>query len=81
LSKLVAAHRPKVIPKELTGKALPWVHIVIGNAKRMILNIFHDVKPEYLQNYLNEFYYTFNRQYFGEMQFERLLIASAYLQK
>jgi hypothetical protein len=53
LHKLIAQHRPEVIPKELTGKALPWVHIAISNAKRMLLDVFHDIKPEYLQNYLN----------------------------
>jgi hypothetical protein len=31
---------------------------------------------EYLQNYLNEFCYKFNRRYFGQWQFERLLVAS-----
>jgi hypothetical protein len=76
LSKLVAAHHPQVIPKDLIGKALPWVHIAISNAKRVLLDIFHDIKPEYLQNYLNEFCYKFNRRYFGEWQFERLLVAS-----
>jgi hypothetical protein len=77
LSKLVAEHRPKVIPKELIGKSLPWVHIAITNAKRQLLAIFHEIKPEYLQNYLNEFCYKFNRRYFGELQFERVLVASA----
>jgi hypothetical protein len=76
LSKLIAEHRPKVIPKKLVGKSLPWVHIAISNAKRMFLDIFHNVKPEYLQNYLNEFCYKFNRRYFGELQFERVLVAS-----
>jgi len=50
--KLVAEHRPQVMPKELIGNSLPWVHIAISNAKRMFLDIFHDIKPEYLQNYL-----------------------------
>ena len=76
LHKLIAKHRPKVIPKELIGTALPWVHIAISNAKRVLLDVFHDIKPEYLQNYLNEFCYKFNRRYFGEWQFERLLVAS-----
>jgi hypothetical protein len=73
LRKLIAEHRPKVIPKELIGAALPWVHIAISNAKRVLLDIFHDIKPEYLQNYLNEFCYKFNRRYFDEQQFERVL--------
>jgi hypothetical protein len=74
--KLIAEHRPKVIHKELICKSLQCVHIAISNAKRMLLDIFHDIKPEYLQNYLNEFCYKFNRRYFGEAQFERVLVAS-----
>jgi hypothetical protein len=54
---------------------LPWVHIAISNAKRQIINTFHDVKPEFLQKYLDEFCYKFNRRYFGEALFGRLLIA------
>jgi len=76
LGKLIAGHRPQVIPKKMIGKSLPWVHIAISNAKRMLLDMFHDIKSEYLQNYLNEFCYKFNRRYFGEAQFERILVAS-----
>jgi len=72
---LVKKHRPKVIKKEDIGKVLPWVHIAISNAKRMLLNTFHNIQPEYLQSYLNEFCYMFNRRYFGEKKFDRLLIA------
>jgi len=73
---LVKEHRPKVIPKKEVAKMLPWVHITISNAKRMLLDIFHDIKPEYLQNYLNEFCYKFNRRYFGEQRFDRLMVAA-----
>jgi DNA-directed RNA polymerase subunit RPC12/RpoP len=73
---IVKKHHPQVIPKKETGKILPWVHIAISNAKRMLLDIFHDIKPEYLQYYLNEFCYKFNRRYFGENLFDRLMIAS-----
>ena len=66
LKDIVKEHRPQVIPKQEIGKVLPWVHIAISNAKRMLLDIYHDIKPEYLQNYLNEFCYKFNRRYFGE---------------
>ena len=61
----VKEHHPQVIPPKEVGKLLPWVHIAISNAKRMFLDIFHDIKPEYLQSYLNEFCYKFNRRYFG----------------
>lgn len=77
LKKIVSKHKARVIPKEQIGEILPWVHIAISNAKRILLNIYHDVKPEYLQDYLNEFCYKFNRRYFGEALFDRLLIASA----
>ena len=73
---MVKEHRPEVIPKKETGKMLPWVHMAISNAKRMMLDIFQDIKPEYLQNYLNEFCYKFNCRYFGENLFDRLMIAS-----
>ncbi len=77
LKNLVEKHRPKVIPKEDVGKVLPWVHIAISNAKRVLLNTFHDIQPEFLQSYLNEYCYMFNRRYFGEMKFDRLMVAAA----
>ena len=63
------------IPKEKVGEVLPWVHIAISNAKRQILNTFHDAKPEFLQRYLDEFCYKFNRRFLGEALFNRLLVA------
>lgn len=76
LKNVVAGHQAQVIHKKKIGDVLPWVHIAISNAKRLILDIFHDIKPEHLQNYLDEFCYNFNRRYFGETTFDRLLIAS-----
>ena len=73
---LVKEHVSQVIPKELVGTLLPWVHIAISNAKRQLLDIHHDICPEYLQSYLNEFCYKFNRRYFNDNVFERMLVAS-----
>jgi hypothetical protein len=73
---LVMEHCPKVIPETEVAKMLPWVHIAISNAKRMLLNIFHHIRPEYLQNYLNEFCYKFNWRYFGEQHFDRPMVAA-----
>ena len=73
---LVKEHVSQVNPKELVGTLLPWVHIAISNAKRQLLDIHHDICPEYLQSYLNEFCYKFNRRYFCDGVFERMLIAS-----
>ena len=76
LKDIVKEHRPKVIPKTEVGKVLPCVHIAISNAKRQLLDIYHQINPEYLQSYLNEFCYKFNRRYFGEQLFDRLMVAS-----
>ena len=53
-------------PKDI-GKVLPWVHIAISNAKTQLADMHHGNKPEFLQEYLNEFCYKFNRRYFGEV--------------
>ena len=76
LKKYIPRHNAQVIPKEKVGEVLPWVHIAISNAKRQLINTFHDIKPEFLQNYLDEFCYKFNRRYYGEALFNRLLVAS-----
>jgi hypothetical protein len=41
---------------------LPWVHIAIGNLKAFLLGTFHGVSGKYLQEYLSEFCYRFNRR-------------------
>lgn len=76
----VASHKAIVMDdKKKVGKVLPWVHIAISNAKRSILDTYHDIKAEFLQLYLNEFCYKFNRRYFGFRLFERLeLCACSY---
>jgi transposase-like protein len=76
LKDFVPRHNAQVIPKEKVGEILSWVHIAISNSKRLILNTFHNVKPEFLQKYLDEFCYKFNRRYFGEALFNRLLVAT-----
>ena len=69
----VAGHETYVMKdKARVGRVLPWVHISISNAKRSILDTYHDVKEDFLQLYLNEFCYKFNRRYFGFHLFERL---------
>lgn len=62
--------------KTKIAKAFPWVHTAISNAKKKLLGLHHHVKDNYMQNYLNEFCYKFNRRYFGENLFERLIVAT-----
>ena len=76
LEDVVKEHLPQVIPETEVGKVLPWVHIAISNAKRQLLDVYHRIDAVYLQSYLNEFCYKFNRRYFGERLFDRLMIAA-----
>ena len=72
-------HKSQVIDPKDIGKLLPWVHIAISNAKTQLADMHHGIKPEFLQEYLNEFCYKFNRRYFGEDLFDRLvMIATSY---
>ncbi len=75
LKETVKEHKPETMDPKKVAKLLPWVHIAISNAKRLVLDVYHDVKPEYLQMYLDEFCYKFNRRYFGEKLFNRLMVA------
>jgi transposase-like protein len=56
-------HIAKVTPPEMSSKWLPWVHIVIANLKRFLLGTFHGTSHRFLQDYLNEFCYRFNRRF------------------
>lgn len=78
LKDVIAKHDIVVEPdKTKSAKVFPWVNRTISNAKKMLLGIHHNcVNQQYVQNYLDEFCYKFNRRYFGEKLSERLLIAA-----
>lgn len=67
--------KSKVIPKKEINIVLPWVHKAISNAKRLFLDVHHRIDDDFLQSYLNEFCFKFNRRYFDN-QFDRLLVAA-----
>ena len=75
--EMFTEHKSQVIDPKDIGKVLPWVHIAISNSKTLLADMYHGVKPEFLQEYLNEFCYKFNRRYFGEDLFERLVMIAA----
>ena len=54
------------------GLYLPWVHVLISNAKRFINGTHHAVN--YLQGYLDEFAWRFNRRFCN--LFQRLIVSS-----
>ena len=76
LKEHVQSHEAVVVDPDMIPTLLPWVHIAISNAKRLLLDVHHKLKNEYLQYYLNEYCYKFNRRYFGDKIFDRLLIAA-----
>ena len=65
----------KVVPKKEINTVLHWVHKAISNAKRLLLDVHHRIDDDFLQNYLNEFCYKFNRRNFDNL-FDRLMIAA-----
>lgn len=67
-------HQPLVAEGvENPAELLPWVHIIISNFKRWILDVFHGVSAKHLQSYLDEFCYRFNRRRQRTDLFRRVL--------
>lgn len=56
-------HIARITPPEMATEWLPWVHIAIANLKRFLLGTYHGTSKRYLQDYLNEFCYRFNRRF------------------
>jgi len=54
---------------------MKWVHTVISNAKALIQGTFHGLDKKYLNLYLAEFCYRFNRRFWSKQLFNRLLSA------
>jgi transposase-like protein len=68
-------HQKKVVAVEEASKWLPLVHVVIGNLKKFLNGTFHGVSITYLQEYLDEFSYRFNRRFWEPQLPLRLLNA------
>ena len=52
----------KYVPKD-TGDRLKWLHVMISNIKANIAGAYHGLDAPYLQRYLDEFCYRFNRRW------------------
>lgn len=61
--------------KSKSSKHLFWIHVLISNMKSFILGTYHGIKGDYLQLYLDEFSYRFNRRFSHCNIFERLIVA------
>lgn len=80
LDNIVKKHKEVIVKdKREVSKIFPWVHIAISNVKKKILDLHHSVKDTYMQNYLNEFCYKFNRRKKGRELFHSFLnVAASY---
>lgn len=64
-------------PQQASEK-FPWVHTLISNAKSVFQGIHHGVALRHLHRYLAEYCYRFNRRYWEEELFDRLLTACSF---
>ena len=80
LDNIVKKHKEVIVKdKKEVSRIFPWVHIVISNVRKKILGLHHSVKDTYMQNYLNEFCYKFNRRKHGKRLFHNFLnVATSY---
>lgn len=78
LKEVLANHALIVEPdKKKAAKLFPWVNRTISNAKKVLLCNHHNgINNNFVQNYLDEFCYKFNRRYFGDKLFDRLVVAA-----
>lgn len=54
-----------------------WVHILISNVKAFLLGTYHGLGKKLLQSYFDEFSFRFNRRFWPDQLFPRLVCAVA----
>lgn len=67
----------KYDPKSGDGR-LKWLHVMISNIKANIEGAYHGLDGTYLQRYLDEFCYRFNRRHSRKPLFDHLLACSVW---
>lgn len=61
---------------QVSGKgsgSLHWVHTLISNIKTFLLGTYHGIGKKHLQSYFDEFAFRFNRRFWPDQLFPRLL--------
>jgi len=66
-------HDSRVIGKLATHVFMPWIHRVFANLKRFGLGVYHGFRKRYLQAYLDEFVFRWNRRRHYRVSFDSLL--------
>ena len=58
----VNQHDPHVIGAMAAHLVLPWIHQMFSNLKGWARGVYHGLRRKYLQTYLDEFVFRFNRR-------------------
>jgi hypothetical protein len=66
-------HDPHVVGAMAAHVVLPWTHRVFANLKRWALGVYHGLRRNHLQSYLDEFTFRFNRRRTRHAAFRSLL--------
>lgn len=74
----IRAHRWQKAYRADLSEAFRWLHTVISNAKAFLAGTYHGIGPKHLSAYLAEYCYRFNRRFWQDQLFNRLLYASAH---
>lgn len=61
--------------KDVVNSWLPWVHKLISNSKSWVVGTHHGVGGKYLDSYLAEYFYRFNRRHDPKRLFHRAIRA------
>ena len=56
-------------------ESMRWLHTMVSNAKALIGGTFHGLDSKYLQSYLDEFSYRFNRRHILDQIFDHCVAA------
>jgi hypothetical protein len=64
---------PRVIGAMAAHIVMPWIHRVFSNLKRMAMGVYHGFRRKYLQAYLDEFVFRWNRRRHYAVSFDSLL--------
>lgn len=74
----IRAHRWVKAYQADLSEAFRWLHTVISNAKAFIAGTYHGIGAKHLSAYLAEYCYRFNRRFWQDQLFDRLLYASVH---
>jgi hypothetical protein len=66
-------HDPRVVGKMAAHIVLPWSHRVFSLLKRWAMGTYHGLRRTYVETYLNEFVFRYNRRFYRHVSFETML--------